>query len=560
MSRTKTTAATVTPMHWKTLTTADLPAPAAEADAALTADIQANGIIDPLYVTPQEDGTYRVIDGNRRLAAALAADLESVPVTLRPVIRTQALTAHPGNVRRDLALSREFLANVRQFGIRIPIKITGTTVIDGHRRLAAAVKLSLTHVPIEHDEASEADQFADMITTARHREGLTLAEEAEALFQMHELGATTAQMAAAAGVSQKAAKGMVKVSGTKAVAVQGLDLEQAARLAAIEEADPELFTKIAKQIEEDGFRAHLINQAENMLWRRGEREKQRAKLEAAGARICTLRELSKKAAPVADLDDVERAKDHAKCQGDAWVLESADTASYTRYCTNTLTFGHSTRGTVSPEERKRILTGNSAWDDATDSREQWLTALIARKHTAAERDQFLKIAVEAQLTGDPVPAKKRGVAGRPVLLGQILGIKPPTAEGERVDPAVLSGRYMNAVTTHLEKAAASRRPAFLFADYAACYELEIPRTVWRAAYKPAHIDDLYTFRAHRKQAARYLMTLQQLGYEPTPIEAAVIAGEDYTPSAAPSTAARPAKPTTETPQPAQLPKADEAAE
>jgi ParB family transcriptional regulator, chromosome partitioning protein len=68
------------------------------------------------------------------------------------MIETGRLAAHPGNVRADLALSAEFAASVAQCGVRIPLLVTtdgdgGFRVVEGHRRLAAAVKAGLAEVP-----------------------------------------------------------------------------------------------------------------------------------------------------------------------------------------------------------------------------------------------------------------------------------------------------------------------------------------------------------------------------------------------------------------------------
>lgn len=214
------------------------------------------------------------------------------------------------------------------------------------------------------------------------------------------------------------------------------------------------------------------------------------------------------------------------------MIEGDDANRYTRYCTNVLTFSHTVRGAVSPDERRRTLTGNAEWDAASATRRQWIAALVSRKHSAAERNKFLAIAVEAQLTGNVVLAKKRGVDKRPVVLAELMGIEP-TAE-KAASPASRSGRCADAVAAHLTKAAADRRPGYLLADWAACYELEVPRHVWRADYRPSSPDELYTFKAQRRHAVAYLTTLAALGYQPTPIEAAVLADEAYDPHAAAS--------------------------
>lgn len=70
----------------------------------------------------------------------------------RRMIAVSKLTAHPGNVREDLNLTGEFAVSIAAEGVRIPLLVTtgpdGTwRVIEGHRRLAAAVKAGLAEVP-----------------------------------------------------------------------------------------------------------------------------------------------------------------------------------------------------------------------------------------------------------------------------------------------------------------------------------------------------------------------------------------------------------------------------
>ena len=68
--------------------------------------------------------------------------LEGDTVSARPMITVALLTAHHGNVRRDLDLSAEFVASIKANGVLVPLRITtgddgSYLVIDGHRRLAA---------------------------------------------------------------------------------------------------------------------------------------------------------------------------------------------------------------------------------------------------------------------------------------------------------------------------------------------------------------------------------------------------------------------------------------
>ena len=74
--------------------------------------------------------------------------LERDTVSARPMIAVALLTAHHGNVRRDLDLSPGFVASIQANGVLVPLRITtgpdgSYLVIDGHRRLAAAVQAGL---------------------------------------------------------------------------------------------------------------------------------------------------------------------------------------------------------------------------------------------------------------------------------------------------------------------------------------------------------------------------------------------------------------------------------
>ncbi len=51
----------------------------------LAASIRAQGVVQPLVVTPSEDGTYTIVAGERRWRAARRAGLDEVPVVVRGV-------------------------------------------------------------------------------------------------------------------------------------------------------------------------------------------------------------------------------------------------------------------------------------------------------------------------------------------------------------------------------------------------------------------------------------------------------------------------------------------
>ena len=59
-------------------------------------------------------------------ASATPADAQpgAVAIAPQPTIPVALLTAHPGNVRRDLDLSPDFLASIQANGVLVPLRIT----------------------------------------------------------------------------------------------------------------------------------------------------------------------------------------------------------------------------------------------------------------------------------------------------------------------------------------------------------------------------------------------------------------------------------------------------
>lgn len=106
------------------------------------------------------------------------------------MVAVTELAAHPGNVREDLELTAEFCASIASAGVRVPLLITPTgegayRVIEGHRRLAAAVQAGLAEVPCDLDPGragDEAGQYLDMLlaNSDAYRRNFAPVEEAAA--------------------------------------------------------------------------------------------------------------------------------------------------------------------------------------------------------------------------------------------------------------------------------------------------------------------------------------------------------------------------------------------
>ena len=164
------------------------------------------------------------------------------------MIETGKLAEHPGNVRQDVVLSAEFAVSVAQCGVRIPLLVTadgegGFRVVEGHRRLAAAVKAGLAEVPCIVDASraeDEAGQFLDMLVAngRGYRQNFTPVEEAAALFSAAEAGASRTRIRKATGRKADEVKVALKAGGMSAQTrdaagelVGQLDLEELALLA-----------------------------------------------------------------------------------------------------------------------------------------------------------------------------------------------------------------------------------------------------------------------------------------------------------------------------------------
>jgi ParB family chromosome partitioning protein len=94
----------------------------AEEIGSLAASIRASGVLQPLLVRPEQDGTFTLIAGERRLRAAKEAGLETVPVICRDLPDSRLLElALVENLQRDdlgpIETAHAFRALIREHGL-----------------------------------------------------------------------------------------------------------------------------------------------------------------------------------------------------------------------------------------------------------------------------------------------------------------------------------------------------------------------------------------------------------------------------------------------------------
>ena len=477
-----------------------------------------------------------------------ASDSQPEPASIgpRPMITVQQLTAHPGNVRRDLDLSADFVASIQANGVLVPLRITtgtdgGYRVIDGHRRLAAAIQAGLDQVPADlasERAEDEPGQFLDMWTAHRHRKALAPIEEADALFAAREAGATRARIRKATGLKPgdvTAALTAATLSPNTRARIDALGhqlaLDQLAVLAEFED-DSQAIARLTAAAWTGAFE-HEAERLRQQRAEHAEHEQLRRELDQAGVTVTdTL-------PPAAHLlsglrhDGAELTPEsHATCPGRGAYFRSYDPATPVHYCADPGGHGHTLRygdpaasasgagaavtpspaGTYDPAgapdpgppdaARRLVIAGNKAWRAASEVRKRWLASLFARRTAPREVAVF----VARQLLTMPDPLRS-GVAVAPgrLLFSEITG---QAAAG-----------WLEACDT----VAAARVPLLMLGPVVTAYEQAMTegegRNTWRLdRYSPCP----------RDEAGRYLTFLGTLGYQLSDIERAVAHGEPYT--------------------------------
>lgn len=540
-----TTATQAAPTMWQTLTVAELASHSGnvrdiDIPADVLADVKENGVQEPLYVVRTHGDVPQIIDGFQRLAAAVAAGLETVPVTPRPVIRIDALTPHPKNAREDLDINAPFVESLRTEGCRIPVKVQrlGGGVLqvnDGNRRYYGSQDAGLTHLPYEwdDDDRDEAAQFLDMITTSQHRKGLSSSEMNTAMFSAAEAGAQVGRIAKAAGVRQKDVKTLVKVRSDEklSAAATGANYEWTfEHMAALTEFadDPEALAAITEAAAEDDAEPGDVDWAiaveRTKRDKRNKAEAHRAELETAGQKIRNAEELSERAMPVWRLRDVS-AEEHAGCEGQVWVFDDRRGDRYEAYCSAPGLYGHTVPGatgsggggttTTAEKEAERaaraaVKKGNIDWDAAEALRRKWITDLIKRRNLPKNTTNTLIGHVNnALLNGSWGISDGLNKEGTTEILAGFLGLNSTQAK----DRGSFAG--------HVAKDP-RRAPQLQFAAIAAVREKCANRSAWRTDGQHAP----WT----RKPTGRWFQVLASLGYSLTPIEQSVMDDEPYDPA------------------------------
>lgn len=426
------------------------------------------------------------------------------------------------NIRRDLRVTDGLVGTVRALGVLKDLHVyptpTGLVVLDGHRRLAAALRAGLDTVPAlvvaVDDEPARVER--QLVSNDEHARTLPV-ERAEAIRQLvllgvprrditRRTGAPPAEIDAAQAVA--AAPQAVRDLGRTSPLLDLVTLGRLADLADVAGADAA--QRAAQSISRDPAQAdHVIERARRDAANAAARDEAAAALAATGVTVIDIRDVREGVRELVMLVDGDGGSitpsDHASCPGHAAYMvidwSADDQGGVHSYkpvyvCTQWAAQGHrpcSRSGAQSEQDagrRARVRRSNADLDAANAVRRTWIRdVLLGRPRPPVEgvAAYELRVARWAHANVSPV-ARDKGL--------ERLGVDPDSL----VEPA-----------TPLEAARA------LLALHLALMEGAIEKTAWRS---DGHGD------VYLRMVRAHLGALTAWGYAPSPIEKRIMTGTD----------------------------------
>ena len=368
-------------------------------------------------LTPPAPASPAVVERGPRVLSHEEAThpLDHVVEGARYLVSPEYLQAGE-NVRRDLRAGKGFLETVRAHGvvkdIDVYVTLTGLVVLDGHRRLDAALALHLESVPVRVVRVDdEAERIASQLMVNDEAEHCNSAERADAIQQLVLLGVPAQDLRRRGIRGEEVAAARAVASAPQAVRQAAVERPQIdlvglghlAELATDAVEDSSVVAKaVADAIERPEQVEHIVARA------RAEAEEERiladkrAELEAQGIRaIEDAKEWSlydkgqRLDSLVDDHGEVLTEATHSSCPGHAAVVYPDVTwegdqrkvtgTRVTLWCTDWRAHGHrnrwarntsgATSGPMEDEQRKaraEKIRRNKAMDAANGVRRQWI--------------------------------------------------------------------------------------------------------------------------------------------------------------------------------------------
>ncbi|CED90285.1 ParB N-terminal domain-containing protein [Actinomyces succiniciruminis] len=517
---------------WITVTVAATPNMPATYDLSRLRELGIMPASQPAPAAGAPAGGVRVLS-----EAEARSPLGNVVPGERVMVEPGLLEVGP-NIRRALRVDERFTATIAEMGVLRDLHVyptlTGLVVLDGHRRLAAALEAGLGLVPaLIVEPADDADRISQQLVENDEHARTLPTERADAIHQLVLLGMPRKDL-------QRRGVRYSELINAKAIAsaaepvrdlgrrMKDMDLTVLGKIATMTDlaASPEALADAVKQIEAHPEQVdHIVDRTKwDGLCARA-RQKCTDELLANGHRHVITREKFAKAAgtarPLSDLLDehgkpVDEAS-HVSCPGHVTVIDYDYTSLHgddpdprckvAFYgCMDWAAHGHrnkyaqpssgATSGPQSEEmraERARVRRRNEDMDSANRVRRAWIREqLLPRRVLPTDALGYVLAVVRYAHSYVSGMAKDKGM--------EHLGLSP----------------------AGLDQDAGSPREAKrgLLSWALALMEGTIARDSWRQDNPASHRYD--------RMLATHLDTLARWGYAPAPIEQELIDGLDTT--------------------------------
>jgi ParB family chromosome partitioning protein len=419
------------------------------------------------------------------------------------------------NVRKDAALTADFIASIKEHGVMEPViahrKDDGTVhVLMGQRRTRAAVEAGRTSIPVMIIESpEEAERIVTQVVENIQRAELTEADEADAYHQLSLIGVSAATIAKKTGRTKTTVESALKAKSTDTGAAaldKGYTIEAAlilAEFAADEDAVEELESVIR---DEPDMLAHVAQQLRDRRDRAAALAALTAELEAAGTtvvesagydgdsenvRVSSLNRADGEPATEEDGNAVHIVTSYNGTHSTVPVVagwkELGFTLRYSGYGSSSANKGPMTE--EQKAERKTLIENNKLMQSATVVRRDFVKTLLAKKQPPKGWQHFTVHAITHH------PETASGYEG--TVAAEMAGAKT----GEASD-----GWGWNPLRDHVAKSTA-RPEVSLIALVCAGYEKTIAKDSWRSP-SIRHID--------------YLTRLTSWGYTVSPVEQLIL--------------------------------------
>jgi ParB family chromosome partitioning protein len=376
------------------------------------------------------------------------------------------------NVRKDAALTADFIASIKEHGVMEPViahrKDDGTVhVLMGQRRTRAAVEAGRDAIPVMIIESpEEAERIVTQVVENIQRAELTEADEAEVYHQLSLIGVSAAAIAKKTGRTKTTVEGALKAKASDAGAAalgRGWSITEALIMAEFEgdeEASAELESVIMDEPDQLLHVAQLLrdrrDSAAALAALRKELKAQGKTVVEDAGHYADEENLYVSAANRADGEPATdedanayvistdyRGQHNAKPAITGWK-ELGFTPRYERYDGGR----PAQKGPMTEEqkaERKTLIANNKAMESATKVRREWVKNLLARKQAPKGWQYFTvhAITVPGNHNGRRRPEPPQGPQPHAALPKST----PPDPRSARV----IGTRLFPHLTTHLRR-------------------------------------------------------------------------------------------------------------